>query len=53
MAEAGCIYFGPTGWMATEHGCAVLERERAKARDDKDMPLETLVRAKAARSVGK
>ena len=32
MAEAGCIYFGPTGWMATEHGCAVLEHERAKAR---------------------
>jgi hypothetical protein len=29
MVEAGCLTFGPAGWMTTAHGCAVIEQERA------------------------
>ena len=32
MVEAGCLTFGSAGWMATAHGCALIERERANAR---------------------
>jgi hypothetical protein len=28
MVEAGCLTFGPAGWMTTAYGCAVIERER-------------------------
>ena len=31
MVEAGCLTFGPAGWMATAHGCARIEQERANA----------------------
>jgi hypothetical protein len=32
MVEAGCLTFGPAGWMTTAHGCALIEQVREKSR---------------------
>ena len=32
MVEAGFLTFGPAGWMATAHGCALIEQVRARSR---------------------